>query len=238
MRGTMDQIQEPVENVTERLLVLDPTLELHNEGEWSGTTLQYSAFSDACVEAEVGEFLYAMVRILKPQHVCETGSHAGIGAAYLGLALKKNGFGILDTIEYLPHLHYAAQNRVKQLQLESIVTCHFGDATKFHPDCNYQLILLDTEPMTRFYELICFYPFLDKGGYVFIHDTPRTLCQGNVNPDHPNFKSWPFGDIPSEITNWVRENKLRPFHFPTPRGLTGFYKTHSDDYDWREQCQL
>ena len=93
-------------------------------------------------------------------------------------------------------------------------------------------MFLDSEPYFRFQELRKFFPHLLEGGYVFIHDTPRSLCQGNVNPDHPEFKSWPFGDINREVKNMVLDMELIPFTFGTPRGLIGFYKPHHDDYRW------
>jgi len=58
-------------------------------------------------------------------------------------------------------------------------------------------------------------------------------AQGNINPDHPEFKSWPFGDLPQEIKNWVKDGMLRPFHLPNPRGMIGFYKTRMDEYKWK-----
>jgi predicted O-methyltransferase YrrM len=81
-------------NITKRLLELDPTLSQHNEGAWDKpfdpTLPSYSSFNDAGIEVETGEFLYAMTRLLKPDRVLETGTHWGIGAAYMGTALKDN----------------------------------------------------------------------------------------------------------------------------------------------------
>ena len=225
--------------ITERLMQLDPTLVLHNEGEWSKTILSYSAFNDGGVECEVGEFLYGMVRILKPKGVLETGTHYGIGAAYMLLALDDNAtlddneFGYLNTIEFQKENRDIAYKRL--FKVSGKFRSHLMDVKDYTPVRNFQLILLDTEPDIRFKELIKFYPYLDEGGYVFIHDTPRNLCQGNVNPDHPHLKSWPFGDLPEEIKQWVKEDKLRPFHFPSPRGLIGLYKTHRDDYVWKKE---
>jgi hypothetical protein len=221
-------------DITEELMQLDPSLVIHNEGEWSKTKSLYSAFNDAGVECEVGEFLYAMVRILKPENVLETGTHEGIGATYIGLGLKRNAWGHLDTIEFLPHIYSQATQRIKTIGLEYQVTCHFGDARLFTPKegIKYSLILLDTEPETRFAELIRYYDYLNSGGFVFIHDTPRNLCQGNINPDHPTIPSWPFGNLPYKIKQWVKNGELRSIHFPTPRGLIGFYKVHKDDCKW------
>jgi len=218
-------------NITNRLLELDPTLELHDEGEWSKTVSEYSAFNDAGVECEVGEFLYSLVRILKPAHVLETGTHWGIGASYMGMACKDNAKGQVDTIEFLREIYERADARFKKLELSpAFVNNLFMDARAFDPgDKKYGLILLDTEPQTRFGELVKFFDNLEDGGFVFIHDLHRHMQQVE-NAEH-GF-AWPFGPIPEIIIETVNANNLRPFHFGNPRGLTGFYKPHPGDYKW------
>ncbi len=228
-------------NITKRLIRLDPTLELHNESEWSGgaEAKLFSAFNSGGIEAEVGEFLYGLIRLLKPNHVLETGTHLFVGAAYMGMALKDNGQGHLDTIEFLPEIHSRARIRRDDMELQNYVTCHFGDAAKFAPIQPasastivpvYKLILLDTEPQTRFAELIKFYPYLEEGGFIFIHDLHRHMHQIE-NKDH-GF-AWPYGKIPEEMAGLVKAGLLRPFHFSTPRGLTGFYKPSKEDFIWQ-----
>ena len=113
--------------------------------------------------------------------------------------------------------------------LDSIVTCHLGDVAKFENSIKYQLILLDTEPQTRFAELIKFYLNLDAGGYIFIHDLHNHMHQ---IPNTEHGFAWPYGKIPEEMRQLVLTGKLRPFHFHTPRGLTGFYKPSPEDYQW------
>lgn len=216
-------------NITDRLVQLDPTLVIHNEGEWGKTVTEYSAFNDAGVECETGEFLYSMVRILKPDRVLETGTHWGIGASYMGMALKDNKKGKLDTVEFLREIHVRAIERLGQLELLDYVNAHCIDAALFIPPANYKLILLDTEPQTRFAELVKFYDYLEPGGFIFIHDLHQHMHQIE-NSEH-GF-AWPFGKIPGFMAELVRTGALRPFHFATPRGLTGFYKVHPNDYRW------
>jgi len=222
-------------DVTKKLLELDPTLERHNEGFWNEpydpTKKGFSSFNDAGIEVETGEFMYAMTRILKPQRVLETGTHWGVGASYIGMALKENGEGQLDTIEFLPEIYQRAKERIVKLGLEVQVLCHLGDVAKFNPPegMKYKLILLDTEPQTRFAELVKFYDNLEEGGYIFIHDLHQHMHQ---IPNEEHGFAWPFGKIPVEMTNLVRNDRLRPMHYPTPRGFTGFYKPAKNDYVW------
>lgn len=217
-------------NITQTLLQKDGMLELHDEGEWGNTHSKYSAFNDAGLECETGEFMYGMMRILKPNNVLETGTHFGVGASYMGMGLQDNGFGHLDTIEFLPEIHTVAKRRIVRLGLDSQVTCHFGDVAKFEPSCKYDFILLDTEPQTRFAELLKFYPALNEGGYLFIHDLHPHMHQ---IPNEEHGFAWPYGLIPKAMAELVKSGKLRPMHFKTPRGLTGFYKVDTTtDYKW------
>ena len=226
-------------SVTDKLIQLDPTLKVHGEGEWDKDIFKkpnYTSFNDAGLECETGELLYGFVKVLQPDRVLETGTHFGVGASYMGMALKDNFKGVLDTIEFLPEIYNVAKARVARLELEEYVKCHLGDVAQFDPMYSgdtrqYDMILLDTEPQTRFAELIKFYPYLKPGGYVFIHDLHRHLHQ---IPNSEHGFAWPYGPLPEEIKKWVRNGELRPFHFGTPRGLTGFYKVDTkNDYDWR-----
>lgn len=213
--------------ITQRIIDLDPTLELHNEGEWSGTQSLFSAFNDAGVECEVGEFLYSITRLLKPANVLETGTHHGVGAMYIGHALKDNDKGVVDTHEFNPVNLDTARRHIQAQGLTESVKVLNTDVTKLVPNTTYQLIFLDTEPQLRFDELERFYYYLDEGGFIFIHDLHRHMHQ-LPNTDH-GF-AWPYGKIPKAMNNLVRTGRLRPFHFATPRGLTGFYKESKNDH--------
>lgn len=219
-----------MKTISKQLQELDNTLEIHNEGEWGGVVSEYEAFNDAGVECEVGEFLYSFIRLIKPKSVLETGTHWGVSASYIGLALKENGKGKLDTYEFLEEIYKEANRRFVRAGLTEQINSHFGDVGKLQLQRNYDFMFLDTEPQTRFNELVRFYPFLNDGGYVFIHDLHRHMHQ--IPNDEHGF-AWPYGRIPEELTELVRSEKLRPFHFETPRGLTMFYKPKDTDYAWR-----
>lgn len=227
-------------NITKKLLRLDPTLSRHNEGAWDRAYdpefAGYSSFNDAGVEIETGEFLYALVRLLKPDHVLETGTHWGIGACYMGQALKDNNRGQITTIEFLPEIYKRACQRFEQMGLmprgdeKKWVNPLLMDVKDFKPDeLKYQLILLDTEPQTRFAELEQFFNHLDEGGYIFIHDLHRHMHQ---IPNEEHGFAWPYGKVTKFMMEKVKSGQLRPFHFPTPRGMTGFYRVAKDDFVW------
>jgi len=214
--------------ITEYLMTKDASLVEQVEP----TNSEYSCFNTGGVETAVGEFLYGFVRMLKPEYVLETGTHLGISASYIGQALKDNRKGLLTTVEIERAHIRTSETRFDRLGIHERICVDKEISTDYDVEYDCDIMFLDTEPYTRFKELRRFFPKLKPGGFVFIHDMPRSLCQGNVNPDHPDFKSWPVGVIPKEIHEWVLDNELVPFHFNTPRGLLGLYKTHPDDYKW------
>lgn len=231
-----------MKTITDRLMELDPSLKRYIEGHWEIATQPgvsdlsgvYTSFNDAGVECETGEFLYGMIRVLKPVSVLETGTHVGVGASYMGMALKDNGSGRMDTVEFLPPNFERAKQRMQAMGLTDIVQMHLMDVAGFG-GVGYDFILLDTEPQTRFKEMLQFVPSLTPGGFVFIHDLNGHMAQvENFNPDHPDEPLWPWGPLPEQIKQWVRDDVLRPFHFATPRGLTGFYKPRPSDYVWKK----
>lgn len=214
--------------ITEYLMTKDATLVEQPEP----TNSEYTCFNTGGVETAVGEFLYGFVRMIRPEYVLETGTHEGVAASYIGQALKDNKKGMLTTIEIeKEHIRFS-EARFDRLGIHEYICVDKEISTEYNVEYDCDLMFLDTEPYLRFKEFKRYFSRLKSGGFVFIHDMPRNLCQGNVNPDHPEYKSWPVGDIPKEIYDWVQDNELVPFHFNTPRGLVGFYKRHPDDFKW------
>lgn len=193
----------------------------------------YSMINTGGVECEVGEFLFGMVRVLKPQNICETGTHLGVSSSYLASALRANGFGKLTTIEYTKEFIQKSQELWIRLGLSDWIDTVQGLSYDFDPKGTmYDLMFLDTEVDIRLKELVKFYPNLKEGGFVLIHDMPYDLAQNTHNPDHPDTDPWPIGPIPKEIINWVKNGKLQHMFFPNPRGMMGFYKTKVSEYKW------
>lgn len=190
---------------------------------------RFSMVDDGAVEVETGELVYGFVRRLKPEYCLSTGVYTGISDLYIGRALQDNDFGHLDAVEYEKFHIMRAEHLWMTAGVASRITAIQSDSMKFKPEKQYQFMFLDTELHLRFHELVNFYSFLDEGGYVFVHDMPRNLCQGNVNPDHPDFKNWPVGELPQEFLQLIKERKLMPFHFGSARGLVGYYKVHHED---------
>jgi hypothetical protein len=217
-----------MDTITEKIrLALGQTLMLEPSNPY------YHCFNTGGVECEVGGFLYSLVRMIKPKYILETGTHKGISASYMGLAMSDNTMpGNLDTIEYDLANYKDAKDLFSKLIINDYVISNLCLVKDFVPRKEYDLMFLDTEVNLRLHELIKFFPHLKYGGYIFIHDMPYSLCQNNVNPDHPEFKHWPIGEIPLQVTEWIKEDKLRPMFFPNPRGMMGLYKPTPDEHKW------
>lgn len=194
------------------------------------TDNRFSMIDDGAVEIETGELVYGFIRRLKPTNVLSTGIYTGISDLFIGQALKDNGFGHLEALEYEQKHIDRAVALWKEKGVSDYITAIKTDSVQFEPIKQYQFMFLDTELHLRFHELVKFFSHLDEGGYIFIHDMPRTLCQGNSNPDHPDFKNWPVGELPQAFIDLVKQGKLVPFHFGGARGLVAYYKVHKDDF--------
>ena len=194
------------------------------------TDSRFSMVDDGGVEIETGELIYGFVRRLKPTNCLSTGVYTGVSDLFIGQALKDNELGHLTAIEY-EQIHIDRARKLwEEMGVSQQITSVKTDSLQFKPMRNYQFMFLDTELHLRFQELVNFYPNLDEGGYIFVHDMPRSLCQGNVNPDHPEIPNWPVGELPQEFIDLVKSGKLKSFYFAGARGLLGFYKPHPDDF--------
>lgn len=123
----------------------------HKESESWG---DYEAFNSGSVEKEVGEILYSFARILKPNHILDLGTHKGISAAYMGLACRDNGKGIVDTVEYDKSHFDDAKRLWNTMSLDEYIFQYKCSVDEFINDAVvYDMILIDTEPSTRWEEL-------------------------------------------------------------------------------------
>ena len=191
------------------------------------TDSRYVCNNTGGVELEIGEFLYGLVRMMKPTLILETGTHIGIASLYIAAGLKKNEFGHLNTIEWEKTHLTKAKERWNMFGVNEFVTSFLISSSDFKTQEMYDIIFLDTEPNLRFGELLKFEKNLNEGGIIIIHDLGGGMCQ--VDNKELGF-GWPFGRLPDEIVELIEMDSLRPFHFATPRGLTCFYRPREEDF--------
>jgi len=76
------------------------------------------------------QLLYSLVRAVKPALMVEVATSSGYSTVITGLALKKNGRGVLHTFEMDEPVAAAAQRNFGRFGVASQVVLHMGDATK------------------------------------------------------------------------------------------------------------
>lgn len=194
------------------------------------TDNRFQMVNTGSVEVEVGEFLYALVRLIKPFRILETGTYKGVSAMYMALGLRDNGRGSLETIEFAEEHFDEASKLWTDVGVDDLVTLHKQDIREFKTDKEYDMVFLDSEPGMRFDEVVRFFKHTVPGGFILVHDLHHHLSQ---HP-HEKFFGWPYGKIKREMVEWLQDDELRAVSFPTPRGFTLFYKTKADDYRWNK----
>ena len=136
--------------------------------DWTGK--EYSMFDDGGVEVEVGEFLYGFIKMLKPFNVLTTGVYTGISDMYIAQALIDNKKGKITALEFEKYHLDRARSLWNAVGVSQVIEGVYTSSLNYTPEEQYKFIFLDTEPGLRFQEMIKFYPYLDKGGYLLIHD--------------------------------------------------------------------
>lgn len=177
--------------------VSQPTAECPEPHLWQ----MYDAMS---AEVEVLDFVYQLVKTIKPKLVIETGSYRGLGACYIGKALKENGRGKLFTCEVVPELFKKTVTLIEKAKLSEWVECRKESSLEM--DCGDEVIDLlfaDSAIEIRLKEIQRFWDRLDTRSLVVVHD---------VNSGAHN-------TLREEILSTDKRRELSVVLLPTPRGL-------------------
>jgi predicted O-methyltransferase YrrM len=167
-------------------------------------------WDDGSVECEVGELLYGLVRVIKPNNILETGIYHGWSTAYLAAGVLENKIGHIDTVEFEKQHIDEAWALWARLEVNSCIDAHLESSLDFTTDKQYELVLLDTEPQLRYLELERFWNNIVPGGIIVIHDLSWDLGSGA-----PQF--WLHKEI---IDQKIKDHELQVINFLTPRGIT------------------
>lgn len=201
-------------SATEKLIQLDPTKSIELFGDGTNSQFHHSDMDHfhqpTGISVEEGDFLYGIVRILRPLNCLETGSNIGVSASFICLALRDNRHGSLVTIEHSRTVADVAHAKLTALGFTNFrVECR--SVADYTPDAPLDFLWLDTELNQRFAELLRFFPLMSDGAVACIHDLPRL----NV-PE--------FGPVPDELRALLDGGKLAMLNFNTPHGVTVFQK--------------
>jgi glycosyltransferase involved in cell wall biosynthesis len=132
----------------------------------------WSMFDGYTAEVEVLDFLYALVRMTKPDRVIETGTWFGRSAIAIASALRDNGFGHVLTIEQSDEVAEIAARNIEQENLGELVTLRVANSLKIEVRHEgYDFALFDSDIPLRAAEFTKFYDKLEPGAIVVFHDT-------------------------------------------------------------------
>lgn len=128
---------------------------------------RWSSTDSDSTEIEVSELVSTFVRALQPDRVVETGTCFGQTSWMIGLALKANGQGHLDTIEIDEERVAIARERCDGLP----VTVHAMSSLEFTPSGPVGFAWFDSLFQLRIPEFERLRPHLTEGAIVGFHDT-------------------------------------------------------------------
>lgn len=142
------------------------------------------------IDVESGEFLYGLIRMIKPKCVIETGTFEGFSAVYIAQGLKDNGFGFLWTID---HKDYDAKKIFEDHNVDEKIKMLIGHSPdvleKIVSENEINLVFLDNghtyKNLTS--ELEISHKHLKKDSYIIGHDYFNPSHDNNVNKAADDF---------------------------------------------------
>lgn len=123
-------------------------------------------YQQMSVTLEEAEFLYALVRALKPRNVLELGTGLGLSGRFIAEALIANGYGgDLETIEPIDDLRRQAGSLLAGFPVV------LNDAVDIHTDWP-DLVYIDSGEITR-RDDIAWWLRNGYSGLILVHDSER-----------------------------------------------------------------
>jgi glycosyltransferase involved in cell wall biosynthesis len=159
----------------------------------------WSMFDGLTAEVEVLDFIYTLIRLLKPSNAVETGTWFGSSAIAIGTAMRDNGIGRLLTIEKYLEIAVVAKQNIDQAGLDAWVVLMNADTSHVTMTETYEFAFFDTQPALLAVEFKRFYDNLKVGATIVFHDFD--------------------GNAENSIKELMAKGFFEGVFFKTPRGL-------------------
>lgn len=195
-------VRDMPSDLLERISVaspLDAVPESTIPSAFQPSTRKFTMVDRVGAETDVLYFLKALVHLVKPDLVVETGTYRGATAGAIGAALQALGTGRLVTLECDPQLAASSRANLAALPVE-VVTM---SSLSYTPDQPIDLLFLDSTRPARVHEFRRFKSFLSDEALIVWHDSA---------PEHEI--------VNRDIQGLVAEAELHAVLLPSPRGLT------------------
>lgn len=161
---------------------------------------RWSCWDDMSSEREVVDMLEALVWMLKPEVIVETGCFKGYGTLSLVNGALKNQFGHVYTCDLQSEMVEATRHRT--LGVATVEQCTGVELISKLPSIDFAFLDSGGQASVRREELELVLPKLSPWGVVAVHDTGET---------HPDFRE--------EFDRAVKELNLDAVFFDSPRGF-------------------
>ncbi len=170
-------------------------------------------YGPGCMSVEEAEFIYSLVRLVKPNHALETGCEGGLTTVAIARALQDNGFGDVETVELDVNWYMATGEILTRLGGFEPVHLTLANSLDFIRDYDgraFDFALLDSSIPTRLLEFDALMQrnLLAPGAWVALHDT---------NPAHPMRGGAEL--FPDFVARQPYASRVRFLELPSPRGL-------------------
>jgi len=131
---------------------------------------RWHMYDSISAEAEVLDFLKALIVAVKPELVVETGTFMGLSTLRIAEGLKENGFGRVITCESDPKVFAAARERFDASGLAPWIDARNESSLEMKIEGCIDLLFCDSDQPLREQEVRRFLPQVNPHGLVLIHD--------------------------------------------------------------------
>jgi prolipoprotein diacylglyceryl transferase len=163
---------------------------------------RWHMYDSMTAEAEVLDFLKALVQTVKPELVVETGTFSGLSTLRIAEGLKANGIGRVITCEYDPKVFAMAARRFADSGLGDWIDARNESSLEMKVDGRIDLLFCDSDAPIREQEVRKFLPQMNPRGLILMHDASsamKTVREGALRLEE--------------------EGLISVLLLPTPRGL-------------------
>jgi predicted O-methyltransferase YrrM len=189
-----------VEHISSRGDVLQP--EYHCPTPECPHPERWHMYDSMSAEVEVLDFLKALVIMIKPGLVVETGTFSGLSTLHIAEGLQQNGAGRVITCEWDKKVYEAAKKRFAESGLGKWIDARNAASLEMKVDGPIDMLFCDSDVPLREKEVRHFLPLINPYGLILMHDASSAM------------KSVREGALRLEA-----EGLLSVLLLPTPRGL-------------------
>src|SRR5580704_12822528 len=132
-------------------------------------------YDSMTAEAEVLDFLKALVQTVKPELVVETGTFSGLSTLRIAEGLKANGLGRVITCEYDPKVFAVAAKRFADSGLGDWIDARNESSLEMKVDGRIDLLFCDSDAPIREQEVRKFLPQMNPHGLILMHDASSAM---------------------------------------------------------------